>query len=273
MSNYKKPRNIDQQVDYLEQYKNVTYNVLTKEEAKEFLFRYNYINVITPFKHQFALKDNKGNVIKSHDKHVYPRDIEFSEYYELYKKERSIYPTIAKNVLWFETQFKAILAYRILITFDIRTNSQAISFLGSIELNINNDLRLKQGRKQHMISSILNLKSNILRYHDIYCFFDRLTLGESLNIYYGLDYKLQNTIFEDCKSINMHFGVDKTPDFISKIFTLVSVRNCVMHCNSLEILIRFYNPTTKQLRDSTNRKRFTSMIAYLSKEKDYTKLV
>ncbi len=71
----------------------------------------------------------------------------------------------------------------------------------------------------------------------------------------------------------MHFGGDKAPDFISKIFTLVSVRNCVIHCNSLEILIRFYNPTTKQLRDSANRQRFTSMINYLSKEKDYTKQV
>ena len=70
--------------------------------------------------------------------------------------------------------------------------------------------------------------------------------------------------------------MDKTPDFISKFFTLIAVRNCVMHCNSLEILIRlirFYNPKTKTLRDSTNKKRFTTMIKYLSKEKDYTDMV
>lgn len=47
----------------------------------------------------------------------------------------------------------------------------------------------------------------------------------------------------------------------------------MMHCNSLEILIRFYNPKTKTLRDSTNKKRFTTMIKYLSKEKDYTDMV
>lgn len=67
--------------------------------------------------------------------------------------------------------------------------------------------------------------------------------------------------------------MDKTPDFISKFFALIAVRNCVMHCNSLEILIRFYNLKTKTLRDSTNKKRFTTMIKYLSKEKDYTDMV
>lgn len=72
------------------------------------------------------------------------------------------------------------------------------------------------------------------------------------------------------KKVGIDFSVDKTPDFISKFFTLISVRNCVMHCNSLEILIRFYNPKTKALRDSTNKKRFTTMIKYLSKEKGYT---
>lgn len=118
-----------------------------------------------------------------------------------------------------------------------------------------------------MHKSITDLKNSISKYHDIYCFFDRLTLGESLNIFIGLPNEEQDVIFQDFKNFNMHFGVDKTPDFINKVFTLVSVRNCVIHCNSLEILIRFYNPTTKTLRDRTNRKRFVSMIKYLSKEK------
>lgn len=46
----------------------------------------------------------------------------------------------------------------------------------------------------------------------------------------------------------MTFNVDKVPDFILKVFCLVSIRNCVMHCNSLEILIRFYNPKTHELK-------------------------
>ncbi len=273
MTNYKKPRTGDQQIEYLEQNKRITYNKISKDCAEKILFRYNYINVITPFKHKFALKDNKGKVIKENGHHIYPRNIDFSEYYDFYKKERSLYPIIVQNILSFETQFKAILAYRILTELKIGTSSSAISFFKTVETNISNDSRLKDSRKRHMLSSLFILKSNISNYHDIYCFFDRLTLGECLNIYCGLDYKLQDTIFKDFKNINMHFNVDKTPDFKNKIFTLVSVRNCVMHCNSLEILIRFYKTKNKKLRDSTNRKRFTSMIAYLSQEKDYTKLM
>ena len=33
------------------------------------------------------------------------------------------------------------------------------------------------------------------------------------------------------------------------------------------------NPKTKALRDSTNKKRFTTMIKYLSKEKGYTNMM
>ena len=62
-------------------------------------------------------------------------------------------------------------------------------------------------------------------------------------------------MLKDFECFEMNFGVQNINDFINKVFTLVAVRNCVMHCNSLEILIRFYDPKTKTLRDSTNKKR------------------
>ena len=61
--------------------------------------------------------------------------------------------------------------------------------------------------------------------------------------------------------------LNQVPAFIKKVFCLVSIRNCVMHCNSLEVLIRFYKPKTHELRNSSDRKKYLSLIKLLSKEK------
>lgn len=70
----------------------------------------------------------------------------------------------------------------------------------------------------------------------------------------------------------MNFIIRNVSDYISKVFTLVSSRNCVMHCNSLEILIRFYDPKNHQIRRNRNKRIFVKMIDYLSTEKQYTPL-
>lgn len=88
-----------------------------------------------------------------------------------------------------------------------------------------------------------------------------------LTVFTCLDKKQQDVIFEDLKRFNMNFNVQKIPDFINKIFCLVSIRNCVMHSNSLEILIRFYNPKTHELRKVSDRKKYLNMIKELCKEK------
>lgn len=67
--------------------------------------------------------------------------------------------------------------------------------------------------------------------------------------------------------MNINFGVNNVNAFIKKYFTLVAIRNCVMHSNSLEILVRFYNPKTKDLRKATDKKKYTNMIKMLSKRK------
>lgn len=45
---YKKPLSIEEQIDYLEKSKSVVYNKCSKEEARHILYKYNYINVISP---------------------------------------------------------------------------------------------------------------------------------------------------------------------------------------------------------------------------------
>lgn len=96
MAAYKPAKTLDEQIKYLKENKKVCFNIITEKQAKDILFRYNYINVITPFKHHFAKLSN-NEVIKENGNHVYENDVEFSEYYELYKSEREKYPTISKK--------------------------------------------------------------------------------------------------------------------------------------------------------------------------------
>lgn len=266
---YKPAKTTEEMINYLNENKRIFFNDIDKEKAKEILLRYNYINVITPFKHRFARLDNSRQVVKIAGKHIYDRDVEFSEYYSLYKEERSKYQTIYSNIMEFETHFKSILSYYIVNkTVDKIENSVDLyNFVTKIETSIALKNSYTSERKKHMNEHIESLKKDIEKYHDVYCFFDRTSLGPLLTVYIGLDNNKQEDILNELKKFNMNFGIDQVPQFINKVFTLVGIRNCIMHNNSLEILVRFYNPKTKELRHSTDKKSFTNLIAYLSKEK------
>ena len=127
-------------------------------------------------------------------------------------------------------------------------------------------------RLEHMNNHIKQLKKSISGYADIFCFFGRMSLGVSLTIFSGLDQGLQKQLLRDFKSLGMNFGVKNINDFIDKVFTLVAIRNCVMHCNSLEILVRYYNPATHKLRKNRNKKKYAKMINELSIEKQYAQI-
>ena len=86
-------------------------------------------------------------------------------------------------------------------------------------------------------------------------------------MYAGLVPDQQKDIHRELKARNLHFGVDNINDYIDKVFTIVSIRNTVMHCNSLEILVRFYNTKDKSLRSPNNRRKYKNLIESLSKEK------
>lgn len=54
MATYKPAKTLDEQIQYLKENKRVCFNVIDEKSAKDILFKYNYINIITPFKHHFA---------------------------------------------------------------------------------------------------------------------------------------------------------------------------------------------------------------------------
>ena len=265
---HKIAKTISEQIEYLHENKRIQFNDMLESEAKDKLLEYNYINVITPFKHKFAKTNDKGEVEKLNGSHVYERDVEFNEYYSLFVDERKKYPTIITNILDFEIHFKTITAYNILISNDITNSDQLELFIDSLKLRFAFlESRYTQQRISHMNKHLDDLKNDIFKYADIYCFFDRMSLGKMLTIFTCLDDHVQNNIFKDLKKYNMTFNVDQIPNFITKVFCLVSIRNCVMHCNSLEILIRFYDPLRHKLRKVSDRKRYINMIKALSIEK------
>ena len=246
---YKTAKTIKKQIEYLKTSKRITFIKVDENEASEKLLRNNYINIITPFKHKFAKKNTKQEVIKVNNSHVYENNVDFNEYYAFYIEERKKYPIIVKNILDFDIQFKSIVAYHTLTSFQINNSNDLSLFLDTLKLRFSFlQSRYNAKRINHMNNHIDELKRNIFKYADVYCFFDRMNLGSILTIFTCLNDTIQNKIFSDLKTYNLNYSVDKVPDFIAKVFCLVSIRNCVMHSNSLEILIRFYNPKDHVVR-------------------------
>lgn len=267
---YKSAKSISEQIKYLNEKKRIQFNNMNMKEAGEKLLQYNYINVITPFKHKFAKLNHQKEVIKVEGNHIYESNVEFSEYFDLFINERKSYPIIINNIMDFEIHFKSIIAYYILNSYSLNNSQELDSFLNKLKLRFSFlESRYNPKRISHMNKHIDKLRKSIFKYADIYCFFDKMSLGDMLTIYTCLDTDVQNKIFSDLKRFNLNFNVDKIPDFIDKIFCLVSIRNCVMHCNSLEILIRFYNPKNHELRKISDRKKYLSMIKMLCIEKTH----
>ena len=61
---YKIAKTISEQIEYLNMNKRVQFNCMDKDTAKDKLLEYNYINIITPFKHKFAKLNDKKEVEK-----------------------------------------------------------------------------------------------------------------------------------------------------------------------------------------------------------------
>ena len=61
---YKPAKTILEQLDYLNKNKRVQFNEMNRDFAGDKLLEYNYINVITPFKHKFAKLNEKKKLKK-----------------------------------------------------------------------------------------------------------------------------------------------------------------------------------------------------------------
>ena len=280
---YKKPLSIDEQIEYLKANKRVVFNQVDEKTAALILYEFNYINVITPYKHYFTLKDAKGVCIRDKNgKHVYTHDTDFIEYYQLYMKERSKYPTIYKNIMKFETAFNAIVSYELITYYQIDSYERFIHFMDLIIYNVQKEKLLftkenedqytnnkeivlnKIKRCDYAIQSLTSMKQSINKYDDIYIFMDRLSISSIINIYMYCDKKNQNRIFDKLLETNNALIYTSNEPFKNFLKRIVPIRNCVFHFNSLEILINYYKIKSHELRKSSDKKQYLTIINELS---------
>lgn len=264
MSNYKKPLCLEEQTKHLKDFKNIVFENISEKEAQEYLLRNNYINVISPFKYKYAKKDEDGLLIKDkHNNHIYENVVDFSTYEDDYKEERGKYIKLFNKISIFEKTFNSIISYNVLIKYNVEDSNRFNDFVNDMFKSAAETKYYSVLEKIHMIEEISRFNSKIEKYNSPYIFFDRLTLSETITVYRLLPYDLKKWIFNKLKSINCTIHYQSMGRFDEALTRLTKVRNCVYHGNSLTILIRYYNIKKKELRYSTDKKKYENLIKHL----------
>lgn len=261
---YKKPLQLSEQTNHLKEFKNIVFENICEKEAQEYLLRNNYINVISPFKYKYAKKDENGIPIKDiKDNHIYENAIEFSTYKKDYEDERKKYIDLFNRISMFEKTFNSIISYNVLTKYNIEDSDKFNEFVDIMFKSAAETKFYPVSEKIHMIEEISRFTSKIAKYNSPYIFFDRLTLSETITIYRLLPYSTKKEIFNKLKSIDCTIHYQSMGQFDEALTRLTKVRNCVYHGNSLTILIRYYDIKNKELRYSTDKRKYETLIKHL----------
>lgn len=264
MKKFKQPLSIDQQISHLESSKKVVFQYITKSDAYDYLLKFNYINVITPFKHVFAEKSKNLQLEKDQNgNHIYQKSTEFENYVMLYRNERSTYSNIFQCISKFETIFNAVFSYEVVINYDLSNEKRVADFILSLKFN---SQKYYEGQKAmvNIVHSIDTLEKSIQDIGNIFVSFDRLSLNNLCNIFKVLNLPNKINIFNILKRYDCTLNFEDLHTFESNFFRIVGIRNAVYHNNSLEILTRFYNFKNGELRNSSDQKKYRNLIKKLS---------
>ena len=192
---FKEPKTITEQIDYLKKEKRVKFDEITEAEAANILEKYGYINVITPFKHRFAKKEN-GKVIKLDGKHVYDRDIDFSEYFNLYKNERKTYSNLYSGISNFEITFNAVVSNIIAKEYNLNSESSFDLFISDLKSNLSSNNIMNVAAKKRADETIDSLKSQLEKYGSVFILLDHCMLNTIITIYKNCSPQIKKHIFE-----------------------------------------------------------------------------
>ena len=261
--NFKKPLSIEEQIAHLKEQKEIIFTTIDETNAAEILTKEKYINVISPFKYNFAKKKEDGSVVKLDGKHVYERKVDFSEYLEKYNEERKQYPILFQKISAFEGTFNSIVSYSMLTTFQIDSTEKFTKFIETLQKNAFELAEYDLKERIKMLEEVNRFESKMRKYNSPYIFFDRLSLSEIITVYRLTEKPLRKEIFNKLKSYNCTLGYPAMSQFDEALSRLVQLRNCVFHGNSLTILIRYYKVKTKELRNSTDSKKFKTLIRHV----------
>lgn len=272
---YKKPLSTIEQIEYLSKNKRIIFEETIK--SRDLLLRYNYINVVSPFKHIFA-RNNSNDPYKSdrdeNHKHIYDRDVRFEEYLEKLSEERRKYSEMYDGLHKFESAYRSIVSNFFLSRFQIDNSEKATRHFEIIKKRFENvEFQSKFGEERAMakrLNIIDSINGIIYRVNgnadrkiektNIYLVFERLSLKELNAVFFGLPYKWQEEIVEKLSSWKLDFGAKNLYDFKRKAFNLVSIRNSIMHFNSLTILLKYSDYKKGILRERNSRENYIRLM-------------
>ena len=272
---YKKPLSTIEQIEYLSKNKRIVFEETIK--SRDLLLRYNYINVVSPFKHIFA-RNNSNDPYKSdrdeNHKHIYDRDVRFEEYLEKLSEERSKYSEMYDGLHKFESAYRSIVTNFFLTRYQINNSIKAVRYLEIFKRRFDNvEFQSKTGEESAeikrenfiaLINEIIHrVKGNVdrkIEKTNIYLVFERLSLKELNAVFFGLPYKWQEEIVEKLSLWKLDFGAKNLYDFKKKAFNLVSIRNSVMHFNSLTILLKYSDYKKGILRERNSRENYIRLM-------------
>lgn len=285
--NYKKPLNVDQQVKYLVDNKNII--VPDVNDSKETLTKCGYINLVTPFKHEFAEKipSTKYECKKdSYGKHIYYKQSNFDDYKKVFSQERNEYQELYNGIHKFEIIYKSLVTNLFLVKHNVVNSSIATNILRVYENRIDNlvihssgGLEEKAVRKHQMkkvyqsITRDVNgysrkniidsTKNDVVPPVNIYLVFDRLNLSQVNAIYFCMKSADRIFIYSKLRELSANLGAKNNVDFLKRVFNLVSLRNSVMHFNSLTILLKYSDYKNKRYRTRNSIDDYEAIIRAL----------
>lgn len=290
--NYKKPLDVDQQLVYLQENKNVDIN--NKTSARTLLIKYGYLNLVTPFKHNFAekIQNSKYECKKdTYGKHIYLQRQQFTEYQRHFFNERKMYHDLYNGIHKFEMIYKSLVINLFLVKHSITSSQIAVNILNVYKQRINNlvihtmggveEKAVRRSQMENVIDGLIRQISGYTRKNildptridtvdpvDIYLVLDRMNLSQVNTLYFCMKREDRNRIYRQLEEYSVNLGAKDHVDFLKRVFNLVSIRNSIMHFNSVTILLKYSDYKKKIYRTRTSIRDYEAIIRaliYMSK--------
>lgn len=291
--NYKKPLDVDQQLVYLHENKNV--EIVDETIARTLLTKYGYLNLVTPFKHNFAEKIQNAKYECRKDpygKHIYLHKQQFNEYQGHFFDERKVYHDLYNGIHKFEMIYKSLVTNLFLVKHSITNSQIAVNVLSVYKQRINNlvihtmggteEKAVRRSQMKKVIDGLIKQLSGYTRRNildptridtvdpvDIYLVLDRMNLSQINALYFCMKKEDRYKIYCQLEEYSVNLGSKDHVDFLKRVFNLVSIRNSIMHFNSVTILLKYSDYKKKIYRTRTSVRDYEAIIRallYISKK-------
>lgn len=258
-------QSFEEQLNILKSKKKVVFLSLEDEEnLKEYLKRYNYINVINPYKIYFF--DNKidGN-------HIYNSETNYTEYISFFKKDIEYSFDILKHVLFFEKYLGTTISYR--LSNSLSSNSKYFEVVKEESIKILKDKRRFDNDDINInyYSEDFQRRLELLKYefsetdmfyfkkaYNIMCFEDKVRN----------DYKIDN-ISENDWFYNVNFMSFEDVLFLFKILNSKDQNLIIKEIIGKQISIIDFNKVTRNIKKLRNKlAHFENLTVVINKQFD-----